>query len=179
MNKIKLTYDENNIRKSVKVHKNSNPETGDMDVRTRTIVSIPCIFDESRINKELADFGFISFPEGIRNILNRYGFKYDYNIGGWVKMFTGIAVHFASIKENGGTIQEDQYNEKYGFNVALTRAKLKSQYVACKIMEEIAGVFQIVSETFRASAEHFNEIYYAELDAHERVCETGYCDPVA
>ncbi len=177
MNTIKLTYDEKNIRKSVKVQKKSNPETGNLDVRTKTIVSVPCIFKEVRINKELADFGFVTFPEGIRNILNRYGFRYDYKMGGWVKKFTGVAVHFASIKENGEAIQDDQYGEEYGFNVAMTRAKLKSQLVARKIMEQIAGVFQLAAETFSASAEHFNEVYLAELDAHERVVTTGYCDP--
>lgn len=178
MNIIKLTYDEKNIRKNVKVQKKSNLETGNLEVRTKTIVSIPCIFKEVRINKELADFGFVTFPEGIRNILNRYGFRYDYKMGGWVKEFTGVAVHFASIKENGETIQSDQYSEEYGFNVAISRAKLKSQLVARNIMEQIAGVFQLASETFSASADHFNEIYHMELDGHKRVVETGYYNPI-
>ena len=45
-------------------------------------------------------------------------------------------------------------------------------------MEQIAGVFQLASETFSASADHFNEIYHMELDGHKRVVETGYYNPI-
>lgn len=178
MDKIKLTYDDKKIRKNVKVQKYTDPETGMLEVRTRTIVTLPCIIKATRLNKELAELGFTSVPEGVRNILNHYGFAFDYTVNGWVRRFTGIAKHIAHIKQDGTTIQDDVYSEEYGYNVALTVAKYKSQCVARSIMEELAGVFYAAATLFNNSAEHFNDICIAEADAYDRVVATGYCDPV-
>ena len=91
MDKIRLTYDDKKIRKSVKVQKYTDPETGMLEVRTRTIVTLPCIIKATRLNKELAELGFTSIPEGVRNILSHYGFAFDYTKNGWVRRFTGVA----------------------------------------------------------------------------------------
>ena len=140
--------------------------------------TLPCIIKATRLNKELAELGFTSVPEGVRNILNHYGFAFDYTVNGWVRRFTGIAKHIAHIKQDGTTIQDDVYSEDYGYNVALTVAKYKSQCVARSIMEELAGVFYAAATLFNNSAEHFNDICIAEADAYDRVVATGYCDPV-
>jgi hypothetical protein len=161
MNRIKLTYDEK--KKSVKVVK----QEIDGITCTKTIVSIPCIFKETRLNKELAELGFKEFPEFIRDILEKYGFKYDYKLGGWTRRFKGETLH----RSDGG----DPYSEEYGYNVAMTKAKYKSQSTAWKIMTEIHGIFCAISTVFEISADHFNQVTIAESEALERVMETGYC----
>ena len=161
MNRIKLTYDEK--KKSVKVVK----QEIDGVTYTKTIVSVPCIFKETKLNRELGELGFKEVPEFIRNILEKYSFKYDYKLGGWTRRFKGETTH----RSDSG----DPYSEEYGYNVAMTKAKYKSQSTAWKIMTEIHGIFCAISTVFEMSADHFIQVVLAEGEALERVMETGYC----
>lgn len=176
MENIKLTYDETGIKKNVNVSKKTD-ENGNIVVTTRTIVTLPCRFEGFRLNQEMEEFGFVTFPEGMKNILNRYGFKFNHKKGAWCGVSTGIAVHVATIKEDGTTIQDDEYSEEYGYNVALTKAKVATQLKALHVMYGFNGLFNAVADLFERSMEHFNTVYLDECDALDRVKKFGVCDP--
>lgn len=165
MSRIKLTYYESRVHKSTKVQKKNNQETGLTDVRTKSIVVLPCIFKECRLNKTFYDFGFKSLPEGVENILTRYGFHYDFKLGGWVRRFVGTATHISHIDDIGNKMMEDKYDEEYGYNIALIRAKAKSQMVCAEIMYEIQGLFETMAVVFNNSADHFAKTFSEEAEA--------------
>lgn len=175
MSRIKLSFDEKNIKTSIVKTENTN-EDGDLVVRTETIVELPCYFRNTRLNGQLKNFGFENLPNGMENILNRYGFVLNKETGNWNGVVVGKAFHIATVKKDGTIIQSDEYSEKFGLVVATTRAKVKSQFISYRIMCEFKGLFDTISEIFTESLENFNENFLIESDALLRAEETGYCD---
>lgn len=175
MKLFRLTYDEKNLITNTVRYRVVNEETGKTEIRTKTIVSLPCMFKGWRLTQELAEFGFTTFPEGMRNILENYGFRYDPVTGDWVTRINATSTHIAIDNEDGTTSQEDEYNEKYGLTVAITKAKKKAQDKSYKIMCEFAGIFSMLAEMFNLTTEHFAENLEAETQALKRAINTGFC----
>lgn len=175
MKEIRLTYDEKNIRTTIKKYEQKNPETGETYTKTKIIVNVPCLFKGFRINQRLAELGFTTFPEGMANIMNRHGFKYDYRTGNWVRRINGVATHVVTTDSDGNSHQEDEYSEQYGFTVAMSRAKVKAQEAAAEIMGEFKGLFDIISGMFTEAYIEFSDNLQDERKALENAEKTGFC----
>jgi hypothetical protein len=171
MRKIKLTYD-NDIRVSRKTIE-TRMDDGSVVTKRKTIVTIPCRFKHYRLNGHLSEFGFTTFPEGMRNIMEWYGFRHDQKTGDWVRRVTGVATHVSTTRPDGTTICEDVYDETCGYNIAMMKAKCKAQDKGYKIMCEMAGLFETMAGIFADSAESFDKAYGDESEALERAINTG------
>lgn len=175
MGEIKLTYDEKNIRTTIKKYEQKNPQTKETYIKTKTIVNVPCIFKGFRLNQHLAEFGFTTFPEGMANIMKNHGFKYDYRTGNWVRNINGVATHVVTIDGDGVSHQEDEYSELYGFTVAMSRAKVKAQEAALAIMGEFKGLFDTLAGMFTEAYVRFSLNLRDECKALESAEKTGFC----
>ena len=175
MREIKLTYDEKRLIKKTVKYQRVNKETGKTEIVTKTVVYLPCMFKGWRLTQELAEFGFTTFPEGMRNILENYGFRYDPATGDWTTKINATATHVAVLNEDGTITQDDEYNETYGLTVAIAKAKKKAQEKSYKIMAEFAGIFYSLAEVFNETASHFENNLEEETKALKRAIETGYC----
>lgn len=172
MKRIKLTYDEKNIKKKVVVS-TKEVEDGKIEVTTRVVVTLPCRFEGRGINKELYELGFTAMPEGVRNILERHGFHYKFETGDWHKCVYGVAKHVYTGTIEGGSITDSGENDKYGYNVAIARAKAKAQKEAFVVMCGLKGVFDTAASMFEDAMKRFAESYVSEEEALERAKETG------
>jgi hypothetical protein len=172
---FRLTYDEKNLVKNTVKYQRHNDETGKDEIVTKTVICLPCMFKGWRLTQELAEFGFTTFPEGMRNILENYGFRYDPVTGDWVHRINATATHIAVLNEDGTITQDDEYSEECGLNIAIAKAKKRAQEKSYKIMCEFYGIFAVLAEMFGVTVEHFDGNLQAETEALERAIETGYC----
>ena len=172
---FRLTYDEKNLIKKTVKYQVVNKETGKTEIITKTVIYLPCMFKGWRLTQELAEFGFTTFPEGMKNVLENYGFRYDPATGDWTTKIHATATHIAVLNEDGTITQDDEYSEMYGLTVAITKAKKKAQEKAYKIMAEFTGIFYSLAEMFNETASHFEDNLDAETQALMRAIETGYC----
>ena len=136
-------------------------------VNDRTIVKLRSYIKQNNFDRFLARFGFRTMPSNVLDILNKFGYKMDYSLGGYVTTTTSVIIRKP----------EDEYDEVKSTNIAMTKAKKKAYNNAINCLCTIAKSFQDVFCLLCDSIYELGIIYKLECDAHENCIETGYCDP--
>lgn len=133
----------------------------------RTIVKLRSYIKQNNLDRLLARFGFKTIPSNVIDILNKYGYKIDYSLGGYVTTTTAVIIRKP----------EDEYDEVKATNIAITKAKKKAYNNAINCLWAIAKSFEDAFVLVHESIHELSDIYKLEYDAHKNCIETGYCDP--
>lgn len=132
----------------------------------QTHATIKSGFKFSKFEKKFAELGFKNLPDFVVDILNKHGYKRDYNLNMWIIKTQGVA------KFN----PEDEYNEITGRRIAVMRAKKKayekSLDVLCEISRRFYGIVNTCTNTICEVCVFVSD----EMDAIDRVIETGKSD---
>lgn len=134
---------------------------------TRTIVKLKSYFREENFDQIFAQLGFTTLPEPVRETLKKYGYKYDYKLGGWATTTTGIV----NLNPN------DEDNQYKANNIATSKAKSKAYDKAKRCIKEISSVFYKTFMNLMDSLDNITYISDNEINALDRCIETGYCNP--
>ena len=140
--------------------------TSIVSVGNRTLASIRSGFKFSKFEKRFEELGFKNIPDFVVEILDKNGYKRDFNLNMWVTKTQGVANLFP----------EDEYNETTGRRIAIMRAKAKAYEKACKVFEDIDRYFYFASESCGNTLGCLYDFTMEEYDAIDRVIETGKSD---
>lgn len=133
----------------------------------RTVATMRSYFSVNKLQKFFEEFGFEVLPDVVRNILKKYGYKYDYNLNGWCVFTKGVTT----------LVETDTDNQIKANRIALTKAKSNAYRRATKVMSEIYDTFVGVGHLLYNSKENLSYIRDAEYVGLDNVKETGFCDP--
>lgn len=158
---VNLSFDDNrmSIRRVI--------DTKRGDTKVITVASIVSYFRADKIQKFLQEAGHPTMPEAVLNVLNKYGYTYDYKLNGWVTKVSASIVLDA----------EDEDDEVKANHISMTKAKVKSYDRAYRCLKEIKNVFVESAKVFEDSKWTLAHYLGDENDALDRAIETGYCNP--
>lgn len=133
----------------------------------RTIATLRSYIRQEHFDRYLNQFGFTTPPEPVLNILKKYGYKYDYKLGGWATSTKGIII-----------LQDGDVNDEVkARNIATSKAKMNSYKKMLKVLEEMSDVFYDTFELCHISFKKMTNLYAGELGDFMKCRKTGYCDP--
>lgn len=133
----------------------------------KTIVSMVSYFRGDKLTKFMKELGYVNMPDVVVNILKESGYTYNHKLNAWTTKTTGVA-----------TLDEyDEYDSGKGIRIATTKAKVKAYKKSYNCLTKIMTAFTNTSILFGNSAGLIGKYYQEELEALERVIETGYCNP--
>lgn len=136
-------------------------------VGERTIVSMLSYFRADKLCKFMNYLGYTNMPDVMTNTLKKYGYTYNYKLGGYVTKTTGIVI----------LDPRDNDNEIAAVNMATTKAKVKAYDRAARCLMTIRNVIADTMILFDDAYIALNELYLDENEALNRVIKTGYCNP--